>query len=56
MIAPDLNDAARVAKDTKNIDDLNLYYVACTRAKKDLVNANELGYMDVSARVAKIFE
>lgn len=41
-IAPDLNTVAKAAKLTGNKDELNLYYVATTRARKELLDADEL--------------
>lgn len=41
-ISHDLNKAAVMAKEAGNKDELNLYYVATTRAKKELINATEL--------------
>lgn len=42
IIASDLNLTAKAAKLINCTDELNLYYVACTRSRKELIDATEL--------------
>lgn len=41
-ISDDLNKTAKAAKLVGDKDELNLYYVACTRSRRELIDANEL--------------
>lgn len=56
MISPDLNTVAKAAKETKDKDELNLYYVAVTRAKKVLLGADMLTPASPATQYDPVFE